>query len=60
MSAEIDGFHTFLQDEKKNILNYVKGDKSDGDSFSSAKKKLLNNLAKLIKENTFSELQHSF
>jgi hypothetical protein len=45
-----------LVDEKKNVLKYVKGDKSAGDDFNSGRKKLLNNLAKYIKEDTYSEL----
>jgi len=59
-STEIENFYSFMQDEKKNILKYVKGDKSAGDDFNSAKKKLLNNLTKIIKEDTYSELQYSF
>jgi len=56
---EIDKFAALLFESKKEVLKYVKGDKSAGD-FNPGQKKLLNNLAKLIKEDIYSEMQHAF
>lgn len=56
---EIDKFVALLIESKKDVLKYVKGDKSAGD-FNAGQKKLLNNLSKLIKEDNYSEMQHAF
>lgn len=56
---EIDKFHLFLLEEKKDILKYLKGDKSAGE-FNSGQKKLLNNISKQIKEDNYSEFLHAF
>ena len=56
---EIDEFHQLLIKEKKDVLKYVKGDKSAGD-FNSGNKKLLNNIAKQLKEDNYSEMQYAF
>ncbi len=45
--------------EKKDIIKYIKGDKSAGE-FNSGQKKLLNNLSKIIKEDNYSEMQYAF